>query len=107
MSRLARARGMLALPSENLLARFVTMNVLGQGASLAIGFATSIVLARLLGPAGRGLLGLMLSANLLVVVLTSIGLPTAVTYFSSRADADPPGILGDCLLHAFVLAAVL
>jgi antigen flippase len=105
--RLASARSAVALPEDSQLARFVTVNMLGQGASLAIGFATSIVLARLLGPAGRGLLGLMLSANLLVVVLTSIGLPTAVTYFSSRADADPPAILGDCLMHAFVLAAVL
>ncbi len=49
----------------------------------------------------------MLSANLLVVVLTSIGLPTAVTYFSSRADAEPAAILGNCLVHALVLAVVL
>jgi O-antigen/teichoic acid export membrane protein len=105
--RFASARGVLALPEDSQLARFVTLNVLGQGGSLVIGFATSIALARLLGPAGRGLLGLMLSANLLVVVLTSIGLPTAVTYFSSRAEADPPAILGNCLLHAFVLAVVL
>lgn len=105
--RAAPARSALALPEGSQLARFVTMNLLGQGGSLVIGFATSIALARFLGPAGRGLLGLMLSANLLVVVLTSIGLPTAVTYFSSRADADPPAILGNCLAHTFVLAAVL
>jgi O-antigen/teichoic acid export membrane protein len=105
--RLASARSALALPADNQLARFVTLNMLGQGGSLAIGFATSIVLARLLGPAGRGLLGLMLSANLLVVVFSSIGLPTAVTYFSSRADADPPAILGNCLVHALLLAVVL
>jgi O-antigen/teichoic acid export membrane protein len=107
LGRLASARSALALPEDSQLARFVTLNLLGQGGSLAIGFVTSIALARLLGPAGRGLLGLMLSANLLVVVLTSIGLPTAVTYFSSRADADPPAILGNCLVHAFVLAVVL
>jgi O-antigen/teichoic acid export membrane protein len=105
--RLASARSALALPEHSQLARFVTLNLLGQGGSLVIGFATSIALARFLGPAGRGLLGLMLSANVLVLVLTSIGLPTAVTYFSSRTDADPPAILGNCLLHAFVLAAVL
>jgi O-antigen/teichoic acid export membrane protein len=105
--RLASARSAVALPADSQLARFVTLNVLGQGGSLLIGFATSIALARLLGPAGRGLLGLMLSANLLVVVLTSIGLPTAVTYFSSRADAEPAAILGDCLVHALVLAVVL
>lgn len=105
--RVARVRSAIALPSENLLARFVTLNLLGQGGSLVIGFATSIVLARLLGPAGRGLLGLMLSVDVLVVVVASIGLPTAVTYFSSLEDADPPAILGNCLAHAAVLAVIL
>jgi enterobacterial common antigen flippase len=105
--RIAAARSALALPEDSRLARFIALNVLGQGGSLLIGFATSIVLARLLGPSGRGLLGLMLSANMLVVVLTSVGLPTAVTYFSSRADADPPAILGNCLVHAVALAVIL
>jgi O-antigen/teichoic acid export membrane protein len=104
---LARVRRAAVLPEDNQLARFVTLNLLGQGGSLLIGFATSIVLARLLGPAGRGLLGLMLSVNVLVVVVASIGLPTAVTYFSSRPDADPPAILGNCLAHAAALAVIL
>src|ERR1017187_1039661 len=104
---LARVRGVIALPTDNLLARFVTMNMLGTGGSLIIGFGTSIVLARLLGPSGRGLLGLMLSVNQLVVVLASIGLPTAVTYFASLPDSDPPAILGNCLIHAEVMAAIL
>jgi O-antigen/teichoic acid export membrane protein len=104
---LARVRAVVALPKDSQLARFVTMNVLGQGGSLLIGLVTSIVLARLLGPSGRGLLALMLSVNTLAIVLFSIGLPTAVTYFSSLPDADPPAILGNSLFHATVLAAVL
>ena len=40
---LARMRRAAALPEENQLARFVTLNLLGQGGSLLIGFATSIV----------------------------------------------------------------
>src|ERR1700731_527232 len=97
---LARIRERLALPSDNLLARFVTMNVLGSAGSLVIGFATSILLARALGPSDRGLLGLMLSVNNVLLTLTAIGLPVAVTYFASRADADPPAILGNCVVHA-------
>jgi stage V sporulation protein B len=107
MSRLARARGVFALPRENLLARFVTINVLGTAGSLLIGFVASILLARLLGPSGRGLLALMLSVSQIVVVLTAIGLPTAVTYFASLPDSDPPAILGNCLAHAGVLSALL
>ncbi|MGI8715006.1 MAG: oligosaccharide flippase family protein [Solirubrobacteraceae bacterium] len=104
---LGRLRGAVALPEDNQLARFVSMNLLGQGGSLVIGFVTSIALARLLGPGGRGLLGLMLSVNTLVIVVASIGLPTAVTYFSSLADSDPPALLGNCLTVGAILAAVL
>jgi O-antigen/teichoic acid export membrane protein len=107
MSRLQRARAVFALPRENLLARFVTINVMGTAGSLVIGFVTSIVLARLLGPSGRGLLGLMVSVSQVALVLTAIGLPTAVTYFASLQDADPPAILGNCLAHAGVLSALL
>jgi O-antigen/teichoic acid export membrane protein len=105
--RLARIRSAVTLPRDSQLARFVTMNLLGQGGSILIGVVTSIVLARLLGPAGRGLLGLMLSVNVLVVVVASIGLPTAVTYFSSLRDADPGAILGNCLVHAALLGLIL
>jgi O-antigen/teichoic acid export membrane protein len=107
VSLLERARGAFALPRENLLARFVTINVLGSGGSLLIGFVTSIVLARLLGPSGRGLLALMLSVAQIAVIVTAIGLPVAVTYFASLPDADPPAILGNCLAHAAVISAVL
>jgi O-antigen/teichoic acid export membrane protein len=89
------------------LARFVTWNVSGNAASLLIGFIASIALARWLGPSNRGLLALMLSVATLALVLTAIGMPVAVVYFASRRERDGPAILGNCLAHAAVLAAVL
>lgn len=91
----------------NPLARFVTWNMLGDGASLLIGFGASIALARWLGPSNRGLLALMLSVAMLVLALTAAGMPVAVVYFASRHERDGPAILGNCLRHAAILAAIL
>jgi stage V sporulation protein B len=93
--------------AESRLARFVTWNVLGNGATLLVGFVASIALARWLGPADRGLLALMLSTGSLALVLTAAGLPVSVVYFAARSREDGPAILGNCLAHAAVLSAIL
>ncbi len=105
--RLAQARRALRPSEDNLLSRSLTFNVLGRGISLALGFVGSVALARLLGPADRGLLALMLSLSGVAVALGAIGQPAAATYFSSRKDADQRAILGNSTVHALVLAAIL
>ena len=92
---------------ENVLARLVTWSILGRFGYLVAGFGASIALARLLGPSGRGLLGLMLSVNSLALVFTTFGVPLAVVYFASRRDADHGALLGNSILQAVVLAAIL
>jgi len=104
--RLSKGKSLFTLREFNPLARFVTFNVVGSGASLVIGFGASIGLARWLGPSGRGLLGLMISASGLALALTSVGLPLSVVYFASRRDAEPAKIFGDTLLYAVVLTAL-
>lgn len=102
--------GALSAPrssEEDLLARSLTFNVLGRGTSLVLGFVGSVALARLLGPADRGLLALMLSLSTVAVAVTAIGQPLAVTYFSSRKDADERAILGNTTLHAALIAVIL
>lgn len=92
---------------QGLLARSVALNVGGQAASLVIGFAASIALARVLGPADRGLLALMIAVGAFALVLVGLGLPLAVQYFASRRDVEPPALLGNSLLYAFGIAALL
>jgi O-antigen/teichoic acid export membrane protein len=90
-----------------MLARSVTLNVLGQGAALASGFVSSILLARLLGPADRGLLGVLASVTTMALVLGGLGLPFSVAYFAARPERRSGAILGDTVLVAAVLGALL
>jgi O-antigen/teichoic acid export membrane protein len=104
---LVRARSLFVLPTENLLARFVALNILGNVATGFIGFVASIALARWLQPADRGLLALMVSISTLALMLGGIGVPWATIYYATRKDASPGALLGNSLVHAGVLAAVL
>lgn len=90
----------------SLLARSVVLNIGGQIAILLIGFVSSIILARGLGPAERGLLGIMSNVANAVVAIAGIGLPFAVAYYGSRRDARTGELLGNNLAYAGVLAVV-
>lgn len=103
-----RTRASRAIGSgDNVFARLVTWSIIGRFGYLVAGFGASIALARLLGPSGRGLLGLMISVNSLALVFTTFGVPLAVVYFASRRDADPGALLGNSILQGVLLAAIL
>lgn len=90
-----------------MLARSVAFNLAGQFGSLAVGFVSSIVLARLLGPADRGLLALMISVADLTLVLAGLGVPLAVMFFASRAQPQTAALLGNSLAYGAGLALLL
>ncbi len=52
---------------------------------LGLGFATSVLLARMLGPEGRGLLEAIKLWPMLLIVLSMFGLGKAVSYFSAQS----------------------
>jgi O-antigen/teichoic acid export membrane protein len=103
----SRARNFLGGSDQDVFARSLTINVAGRLTSMVLGFVSSVALARLLGPSDRGLLGVMLSVSTIALAVTAIGQPLAVTYYASRKDADNRGILGNTMVHAVLLAAVL
>jgi O-antigen/teichoic acid export membrane protein len=88
-----------------MLVRALRLNLLGEAASLLLGFVGSILLARLLGPADRGLLALMLSVVTFTYALVSLGLPISVEYHAKRAAAG--ALVGNTLAYAAALAALL
>jgi O-antigen/teichoic acid export membrane protein len=90
-----------------MLRRSVILNFLGQAGVLLAGFVSSILLARLLGPANRGLLGVLSSVSSFCVVLGGIGIPFAVAYFGSLRDRSSGALLGSTLAYASALAVLL
>jgi O-antigen/teichoic acid export membrane protein len=87
-----------------MLARSVTVNVVGTAIGLVVTFVASILLARWLGPSGRGLLAVMAQTANVVFALSALGIPVAVTYYASRPDPSTQRLLGNSLLYGAILA---
>ena len=92
--------------SGTVLRRSVVLNVAGQIASMLVGFAPSILVARWLGPTDRGLYAIIGTTSGIVFVLASIGLPMAVWYFASSAESPTARLFGNSLAWAAGLGAV-
>lgn len=102
-----RARDAIAPTASNLFERSLALNMGGRAAGMLMSFVSAVLLARLLGPSKRGLLGVELSAGTVAIAVLALGQPLAVTYYASRKDARHRAILGNTLIHGLVLAAVL
>jgi O-antigen/teichoic acid export membrane protein len=89
-----------------MLARSVTLNILGAATSLSVGFLSSLLLARWLGPTDRGLLAIMVQVYSVALALASVGLPIAVMYFASRPEARTGALLGTNVVYGLALALV-
>ncbi|MCP9486650.1 MAG: polysaccharide biosynthesis C-terminal domain-containing protein [Gaiellaceae bacterium MAG52_C11] len=89
-----------------MLGRAVAWNVFGQVGVLSLGFVSSLLVARWLGPEDRGLLAVVAYTAEIVVAVAGIGLTYAVVYFVSRTDSRPGAVLGNSLLYGLGLAAV-
>jgi O-antigen/teichoic acid export membrane protein len=74
--------------------------------TLAIGYVASIVLARTLGPSGRGLVAVMQADVALLVSLAGLGTPTAITFFASRRARHQPALTGFALIYGCALGAL-
>jgi O-antigen/teichoic acid export membrane protein len=89
-----------------MLARSVSFLIAGRVGALAIGFVASIVVARLLGPADRGVLALITFAVGLVFILAGLGLPQAVVFLASKREARRGALLGNSIAWGVLLAAI-
>jgi O-antigen/teichoic acid export membrane protein len=85
----------------------VKLNALGQVSTLAVGFIGSILIARWLGPADRGLLGLVSSTASFAIAIFGLGWPLAVGYYASKRDGAQGALLGNTFAFAAALAVVL
>jgi O-antigen/teichoic acid export membrane protein len=84
------------------LVRAVGLTLACRGAVLGFGVVTSILVARVLGPEGRGASAAISSLVLLVVQFGNFGLHTANTYLVARDRARVPALLGNTLMVGLV-----
>jgi O-antigen/teichoic acid export membrane protein len=84
---------------------FVTFG--GKAATLLLGLATAVVVARQLGPSGQGVFAVAYSFSLVLLSIGGVGLTTANPYFAARQPAFLPRIVGNSLWLAAGLGLAL
>jgi SAM-dependent methyltransferase/O-antigen/teichoic acid export membrane protein len=78
-----------------------------KGFVLVLNAAGSVIVARYLGPTGRGSVAVAFSLTMLLAQLGSFGFTTANPYFTARGPADRPQIVANSLWLAAVLGSAL
>ena len=89
------------------LRRDVILTFGGKIATLVLGLAIAVVIARQLGPDGQGIFAVAYSLTLLLVQFGGLGLTTANPYFAAREPALRPRLVANSLWLAGVLGALL
>lgn len=74
--------------------------------SLTMWFLTFVVIARALGPDGRGVVAVLQTTAVVLVAVLGLGVPWALYYFAGRAREPQPALLGISVVHAAGLAVV-
>lgn len=96
--------------TEEQISRLGRMSALTLATTLAIfgiRFVKSVVLARLLGPANRGILGFLTLVPNLAATLGSMGFGPAIIFFTDKEGYDRKKVVGGTIFFAMVMGALL
>jgi len=74
---------------------------------LVIGFVRNIILARVLGPSGKGQLDILFTAAMLLVIFGNLGLTNANIYFLGKKKEENDSIIGNLLVFCLVCSIIL
>lgn len=74
--------------------------------ALGLGFVTSVITARVLGPSDRGLLAVLQTQAVLTFSVLSLGLGPAITYYGARRPRLRPRLLAIGLGHTLLVGVV-
>ena len=91
--------------------RKVASSVMTHGLGMVIGFVGSVILARTLGPEGRGVVSWMIALNIIGATFCQLGMPIVNKRYGA-AHPEQAGTLlaltiGLCLLTAVLLMPVM
>ena len=73
----------------------------------ALGFITSIILARTLGPTGKGIYALIILIPAVMLKLGSLGIEAANVYFVGSKQYEPKDVVSNSLLSSILLSLFL
>ncbi len=91
---------------RNTFARNVISTFLAQGLALILTVATSAIIARWLGPEGKGILAMALLVPSMMAIFLNCGIGAANVYFVGSRRADIPTLTGNSMSFA-LLATIL
>lgn len=74
--------------------------------TLVLGVATSIILARVLGPEGRGIYALAVLLPMLIVTFVNLGISPATVYYVAQGGYPRREILGNNIIFALGIGAI-
>ncbi|HZQ64811.1 MAG TPA: oligosaccharide flippase family protein [Gaiellaceae bacterium] len=92
--------------AERSLARAGIVTVAATGLTLSVNLVTGVLVARVLGPDGRGALTAVLAAPPIIAWIFEMGCVAAATYHQARRPADAPRLVSTWLLLCVPLAVV-
>jgi O-antigen/teichoic acid export membrane protein len=105
----ARSRPVDAAPAAggHGLRDDVVLTLVAKLSVLALGAATTVILARALGPSGRGALAATVALMTLLVQLGTLGIASANPYFAAREPAARARIAGNSLWLAAIVGSLM
>ena len=84
-----------------------TITFLSQILIFALGFVASIILARVLGPDGKGIYALIVLIPALMLKLGSLGIEAANVYFTGSKQYEIKDIVSNSLSSSILLSSIL
>lgn len=90
---------MIGTFTKNTLITFVA-----QVLALIFGVGTSVIVARILGPEGKGIYSLAILLPVLLVTFTSFGIGPAAVFYIGRRKYSPKEIFGNNIIYTILIS---
>jgi O-antigen/teichoic acid export membrane protein len=72
-----------------------------------LALVTGIIIARVLGPAGRGVIALVLLVPSVIMQFSNLGMDVANTYFTSKRKIDFKKLFGNSIIFPLLLSTII